>query len=188
MSPGAASSRSTGCWIRRRRSVSPPPGGWASGRGGAPSTPARRRRGPAGLLEEHALRRLQLFSTLPDGSGGQSFAAALEGSNGPAAPLVLLKTGEGMRDAFLAQGDSIEDVVPSHVAESGGFEVAWPALETVLAAALADGLVAGRPPAAGLLDVAGACGLGDLRPRPMGISQWTALADPGGEVAGLSAP
>ena len=146
-----------------------------------------RLRGPVGPLEEHGLRRLQLFGTVPDGTGGQSFAAALESGDGPAAALVLLRTGEGVKEAFLAQGDGIEDVVPSHVAESGGFEVAWPALETVLAAALADGLLTGRPPAPGLLDVAGACGLADLRPRPMGVPEWTALADPGGEVAGLSA-
>ncbi len=146
-----------------------------------------RQRGPVGPLDEHGMRRLQLFGTVPDGTGGQSFAAALEGGNGPAAALVLLKTGEGVKDAFLAQGDGIEDVVPSHVAESGGFEVVWPALETVLAAALADGLITGRPPAAGLLDVAGACGLADLRPRPTGVPEWAALADPGGEVAGLSA-
>ena len=142
---------------------------------------------PVGPLKKHALRRLQLFGTVPDGTGSQTFAATLERSNGRAAALVLLKTGEGAEDFFLAQGNFIEDVVSSHVAESGGFEVAWLALETVLAAAPADGLLVGRLPAAGLLYVVGACHLGELRPQPIGVPEWTALADPGGVVAGLSA-
>ena len=146
-----------------------------------------RRRGPVGPLEGRGLRRLQLFGTVPDGTGGQSFAASLEGEDGPAAALVLLKCGEGVKEAFLAQGEGIEDLVPSHVAESGGFAVAWPALEPALSAALADGLAAGRPPAPGLLDVADACGLGDLRPRPMAAPEWLALVDPAGGIAGLSA-
>lgn len=146
-----------------------------------------RRRGPAGPLQARGLRRLHLFGTIPDGTGGQTFAASLEGECGPAAVLVLLKTGEGAKDAFLAQGEGIEDVVPGHVAESGGFDVAWPALGPALCAALADGLAAGRPPAAGLLDVADACGLGDLRPRPMAAPEWLALVDPAGEIAALPA-
>ena len=77
-----------------------------------------------GPLEEHGLRRLQLFGTVPDGTGGQSLAAALKGGNGAAAALVMLKTGEGVKDAFLAQGNGIEDVAPSHVASPAASK--WP--------------------------------------------------------------
>ena len=119
-----------------------------------------RRRGPVGPLQARGLRRLHLFGTIPDGAGGPTFAASLEGERGPAAVLVLLNTGEGAKDAFLAQGEGIEDVVPGHVAESGGFDVAWPALGPALCAALADGLAAGRPPAAWAI-----CGPGRWRRR-----------------------
>ena len=146
-----------------------------------------RRRGLAGPVEPSGLRPVQLLGTVPDASGGQSFAAALEGRDGPAAALVLVKAGQGVKDAFLVHGDDARDALSSQVAGSGAFAVAWEALEPALKAALADGFAAGRPPAAGLIDVASALGLMDLRPRAMTGQDWLACIDPAGEVAGLPA-
>ena len=72
---------------------------------------------------------MRLVGTLPDGSGGQSFAAALEDDDGPAAALVLLKTGQGVKDAFLVRGEDAEDAPSLQIAEAGGFEVDWAVLE-----------------------------------------------------------
>ena len=148
---------------------------------------AARRRELVGPLERLALRPVRLVGTLPDGSGGQSFAAALEDDDGPAAALVLLKTGQGVKDAFLVRGEDAEDALSLQIAEAGGFEVDWAVLEPALAAALAEGFSAGRPPAAGFIDVVSACGLGDLRPRTMTAHDWLAHIDPEREIAGLSA-
>ncbi len=146
-----------------------------------------RRRGLAGALEPSGLRPVQLFGTVPDASGGQSFAAALEGRDGPAAALVLVKAGQGVRDAFLVHGDDAGGALSSQAAESGAFPVSWEALEPALAAGLADGFAAGRPPAAGLIDVVSACGLMELRPRAMTAQDWLARIDPAGEIADLPA-
>ena len=70
---------------------------------------------------------MRLVGTLPDGSGVH--AAALEDDNGPAAALVLLKTGQGVKDAFLVRGEDAEDALSLQIAEAGGFEVDWAVLE-----------------------------------------------------------
>ena len=58
----------------------------------------------------------------------------------------------------------------------------------ILSAAIADGLAAGVPPAAGLVEVALACGLTELRPRPMTARAWLAKLDPTGEIERLPEP
>ena len=54
-----------------------------------------RRRELVGPLERLTLQPVRLIGTLSDGSGGQSFAGALKDDDGPAAALVLIKTGQG---------------------------------------------------------------------------------------------
>ena len=146
-----------------------------------------RRRELAGPLEPPTLRPVRLVGTVPDGSGGQSFAAALEDEDGPAAALVLVKAGQGGKDAFLVRGEDAEDALSLQIAEAGAFEVDWAVLEPALAAALGEGFSVGRPPAAGFVDVVSACRLDDLRPRTMTAHDWLAHIDPEGEIAALSA-
>ena len=67
-----------------------------------------RRRELVGPLEPPTLRPLRLVGTVPDGSGGQSFAAALKDDDGSAAALVLVKTGQGVKDAFLVRKDDAQ--------------------------------------------------------------------------------
>ena len=140
-----------------------------------------------GPLEPPVLRPARLLGTLPDGSGGQNFAVALEGEGVPVAALVLLKSGKGVKDAFLVRGDGAEDAVSMQADDADGLDLAREALEPALAAALAEGLSAGRPAPAGLIDVAEACGFGALRPQRMTARDWLAYLDPEGEIAGLSA-
>ncbi len=143
-----------------------------------------RQRNLSGPPERPGGRPKRLLGTLPDGSGAQSLAAVLDG---PVTALVLIKAGHGVKDAFLARGDAAGEAISTQVDDIGALDLAWEAFETALAAALANGLAAGRPPPAGLIDAALACGLGELRPRPMAAGDWLAEVDPEGEIAGLPA-
>ena len=145
-----------------------------------------RRHGLVGPLECLELQPSRLLGSLPDGSGSQNFAVVLEGADGPAAALVLLKIGHGMKDAFLVRGEDTEEVL-SQLAETGCIDLAPDALEPALSAALAEGLSAGKPAPPGLIDVVQACGLGALRPQPMVAQDWLSRVDPGGKVARLPA-
>ena len=100
---------------------------------------------------------------------------------------MLVKAGQGVKDAFLVRGEDAEEALSLQIAEAGGFEVDLAVLEPALAAALGEGFSAGRPPAADFIDVVSACGLGDLRPRTMTAQDWLAHIDPEEEIAGLSA-
>ena len=146
-----------------------------------------RRRGVAGAPGRPALRVARLVGSLPDGSGGQCFVAGLEGADGPAAMIVLLKTGFGVRDAFPVRGEEAAGVPSLQLGEAGTFELEPGALEPALAAALADGLAAGVPPPPGLLDVFEACGLEALRPRPTTARDWLGRLDPARAVTGPAA-
>ena len=141
----------------------------------------------AASLEHRALRPSRLLGSLPDGLGSQSLAMELGGEDGPAAALVLLKAGQGVKDAFVAGGDRAIYAVREQAEEAACSELAWEALEPVLAAALAEGLSAGQPAPPGLIDVAEWCGLAALRPRAMTARDWLSHVDPDGEVAGLTA-
>lgn len=141
----------------------------------------------AASLEGRALRPARLLGSLPDGSGSQSLAVELDGEGGPAAALVLLKAGQGVSDAFVARGVRAIGAVREQAEEAASSELAWEALEPILAAALAEGLSAGRPAPPGLIDVAEWCGLAALRPRPMTTREWLAHVDPDGGIAALPA-
>ena len=67
------------------------------------------------------------------------------------------------------------------------FDVTRDAIEAAFAAAIADGLDSGRPPPAGLLDVALACGMPELRPRRMTVRDWLKQVDLDGSIARLTA-
>ena len=138
-------------------------------------------------LEVRALRPSRLLGSLPDGSGSQSLAVELVGEDGPGVAVVLLKSGQGVKDAFVASGERAIDAIREQGEEAAYSELAWEALEPVLAAALAEGLSAGRPAPPGLIDVAEWCGLAALRPRPMTARAWLAHLDPDGEIAALPA-
>ena len=146
-----------------------------------------RRHELVGPLEYPALRPSRLLGSFPDGSGSQSFAVVLEGADGPAAAIVLLKAGHGVKDAFLARGEDAEEPLLLQLAETGCIDLALDALEPALSAALAEGLSAGKPAPPGLIDVAQACGLGALRPQPMTARDWLSRVDPEGKVARLPA-
>ncbi len=144
-----------------------------------------RRHELAGPLERPALRPAGLLGSLPDGSGSQSFAVSLEGADGPAAALVLLKIGHGVKEAFLVRGEEAGAMLSGQLSQTCNMELAMEALEPALSAALAECLSAGKPGPPGLIDVVRACGLGTLKPLPMTAQDWLLHVDPAGEIAGL---
>ena len=79
----------------------------------------------------------------------------------------------------------------SGIAEPDGFdkmiETPWETFEEQVAAALAEGLALERPPPTGLVDVALACGMWELRPPAMTARDWLSELDPNVEIAGLPA-
>ena len=148
-----------------------------------------RRRDLLGPIQRPAGQLERCLGTLPDGSGSQSFAIGLGGGAGPAVAMVLVKTGHGIKDAFVVsdeEGNGPNQIMTEMELEAGALDIPWETVPTTLAAALAEGLASGHPPSAGLLDVALACGLTGLRPRPMTPRDWLAEVDPEGEIAVLS--
>lgn len=130
-----------------------------------------------------APRRERAFGTLPDGPGVQALIAETRGENGRAVGMMLLKTGYGVKEAVPIVGDPEAANLLESQKEVNAREISWAALERALAAALAEGLAAGRPAPPGLLDVAAFCGLESLRPAPMSPRGWLAAVDPEGEIA-----
>ena len=138
--------------------------------------------------EPEASRPVQLQVTFPTGSGQQVLFAVLEGEEGLAVATVLLDASRGIRGAFVVKDSDAGNGEPARAIGAEMSEERKEALELMLCAALADGLSAGVSPPAGLIDVALACGLTELRPHPMNARAWLASVDPAGEIASLPEP
>ena len=145
-----------------------------------------RRRGLSAPLERPEGRVARVVGGVPDGTGSQFFAALRSGGGETVTAMFLVKSGHGIADAFMVQGEEAEVSVEAQVERGLVRDIAPEALEQALAAALAEGLAAGRPPPPVLIDAAPACGLESLRPRSMAARDWLALVDPEGEIAGYS--
>jgi len=144
-----------------------------------------RLRGRFHPMARPAGRPARFIAALPDGSGMQHLAAALELEDGPACAVVVVKPGHGVTIAHILRDDGALNTVSNLEDELGALNVPFEAFETALSAAIADGLAEGRPPLARLIDVAAICGLSELRPRAMTARDWLAELDPDGAIAGL---
>jgi hypothetical protein len=144
---------------------------------------------PAGPAAAPVIHRV--VASMVDGSGAQSLAAAVRtGRSARAVAVVLLKQGFGVKDAYVIPCRSAteqREIVARITDEVETFEVPIDYLARTLGVALADGLERGAAPAPGLIDVAQAVGLTELRPGPVGVAGLLALADPEGKVAALTA-
>lgn len=145
-----------------------------------------RRRDLVAPLEHSLARPERLLATLPASNGVQTFTAALEGDGRADVAIVQLKAGLGILEAFVAGGAPARKAMQNQEA-SHPVAVPVDALHPLLASAMAEGLADERPPPPGLIDVALACRLGELRPRPMTAADWLAHLDPEGEIAALPA-
>ena len=145
-----------------------------------------RRRDLVAPLEHSLPRPERLLATLPASNGVQTFTAELEGDGRADVAIVQLKAGLGILEAFVAGGAPARKAMQNQEA-SHPVAVPVDALHLLLTSAMAEGLADERLPPPGLIDVALACRLGELRPRPMTAVDWLAELDPEGEIAALPA-
>ena len=106
-------------------------------------------------------------ATLPDGGGAQIIGIALQSGSNRKTAMLLLKQGQGVKDAFTIPCRSAKDqraIMDRMTEDVGGLTVTTACVGRAIALTLAEGLVQGQPPVPGLIEVARYCGLTDLRP------------------------
>ena len=145
-----------------------------------------RRRGLFAPLSGVGQDRVRFLANLPDGTGEQEFAAALETDEGPILALAATRPGHGVGQAAVVRGEHAREGLAGLEKSRDILEVPSECVGLLLGAALAEGLDNGRLPPAGLIDVAVAGGLAELRPQPMTVQDWVDELDPDGEIAGLA--
>lgn len=110
-----------------------------------------------------------LCASLPDGSGAQSIGIALQQGSHRKMAMLLLKQGQGVKDAYTIPCRNSRDqkeIVGRMSEEVGALSVTPAYVQRALSIALAEGLAQGRPPVPGLIEVAQLCGFTGLRPDP----------------------
>ena len=146
-----------------------------------------RRRGLFSPLTGPVGRPVRFLGGLPDRSGVQAFAGVAEGDDGPVLALATARSGHGVEEAAVVRGVHAREGIAELENDRDTVGLPRESVELLLGAAVADGLETGRLAPAGLIDVALACGLAELRPRPMTAQDWVEELDPASEVAGLEA-
>jgi len=110
-----------------------------------------------------------LCASLPDGSGAQSIGIALQQGSVRKMAMLLLKQGQGVKDAytiFCRNSRDQKEIMGRMSEEVRALSVTPAFVQRALSIALADGLAQGRPPVPGLIEVAQLCGFTGLRPEP----------------------
>lgn len=128
-----------------------------------------------------------IATSVPDGTGAQQFAALTRRGDRHRLALVLLKTGHGVKDAFVL--DDSSDAAREAYAKVGtvsDLEVDLETLATAIGAALGEGADLGRPPPPGLVDVLDALPLDTLDPSPATLEAWIDRGDPDGRIAAMT--
>jgi len=131
----------------------------------------------------------RVLATVPDGAGAQSFVIAAQRDGRRGVAMLLLKQDFGVKDAYVIPCSSATEqrrMLDRIAEEMDVLDVTPEILEPALAAALAEGHALGEPPAHGLVDVAEICGIRDLRPVRMQVTDWIVHLDPEGELSRLS--
>jgi hypothetical protein len=110
-------------------------------------------------------------ASLPDGVGAQSLIAAVQIGSRRAVAMAMLKQGHGVKDAFLipcASATEQKTLLARVLDEIDSIDLPPAALAAILARGLGEGLALGRPPAAGMVDMAEIWGTEALSPQPFG--------------------
>ena len=148
------------------------------------------RKGVTGAAREPERKLHRIVASPVDGSGAQSLAAAVQAGGKRSVAVVLLKQGFGVKDAYVLPCDSATEqrrILATLTDEIEALDVPRAYMEQALGIALGEGLEAGLAPVPGLVDVAQACALNELRPLSASVEAILELADPEGRVAGLTA-
>ena len=147
-----------------------------------------RRRELVAPLPRPEWRRAEIYGSIPDMWGTQMLRMVLQGKEEPAVATVVTEPGRGITQAIVISGmEAIGELTGSESFDAL-IETPWETFEEQVAVAVAEGLAAERPPAAGLIDVAMACGMWELRPRAMTAGDWLSELDPTEEIAALPEP
>lgn len=107
-------------------------------------------------------------ASLPDGGGAQSIGIALQYGSQRKMAMLLLKQGQGVKDAYTITCRTARDqksIVERMTEEVGALTVTPDYVRRALSIALADGLAQGLPPVPGLIEVVRLCGFAGLRPE-----------------------
>ena len=132
-------------------------------------------------------RRAEILGSIPDKWGTQLLHAVLQGGDEPAVATVATEAGRGISHACVTPGmEAISEITEPDVFDAM-IEIPWETFELQVVAAQAERLASERPPPPGLIDVALACGMWELRPRALTVQDWLSEVDPDGEIAGLPA-
>ena len=127
----------------------------------------------------------RFLGNLPDRSGEQEFAAVVETDDGPILALATTRQGHGIGQAAVFRDEHAREGMAALENAGDTFELPGECVEVLLSAGLAEGLEGGRLAPAGLIDVAVAGGIAELRPRPMTVQDWLDELDAGEEIGGL---
>ncbi len=147
-----------------------------------------RRRELVAPLPRPEWRRAEIYGSIPDMWGTQMLRVVLQGREEPAVATVVTEPGQGVAQAIVISGmEAIGELTGSESFDTL-IETPWETFEEQVAVALAEGLAAEQPPAAGLIDVALACGMWELRPRAMTARDWLSELDANEEIAALPEP
>jgi Uncharacterised protein family (UPF0149) len=126
------------------------------------------KRGIADGPEPKPWKLHKVLASLPDGVGAQSIALAVQSGSRRGLAMLLIKQGHGVKDAYVVPCSSAGEqrrLLAGIEEETGAIKVTPEYVHVALAAALADGLAHGMPPAAGLVEIARICGFANLRPE-----------------------
>lgn len=126
------------------------------------------RKGIAPSTDQVAWTLHSIRASLPDGGGAQSIGIALQSGSQRKMAMLLLKQGQGVRDAYTIACRSAREQksILEHMAEEvGALPVTDDYVRRALSVALADGLAQGQPPVPGLIEVVRLCGFAGLRPE-----------------------
>lgn len=114
-------------------------------------------------------------ASLPDSSGAQSFTLVVRRGKRREVAMILAKEGQGIKEAYSipckkkAEADAILDQLDAAI---GATRVKVESMKSLLAARVAEGLAAGRPPAHGFLDIAESAELLPLPPQEKTARDW----------------
>lgn len=107
-------------------------------------------------------------ASLPDGGGAQSIGIALQSGSQRKMAMLLLKQGQGVKDAFSITCRTAREqksIIERMSEGVGALSVTGDYVRRALSIALADGLAQGQPPVPGLIEVVRLCGFAGLRPE-----------------------
>ncbi len=132
---------------------------------------------------------LEIFASAADGVGAQSLSIKVRQKRKIRLAMIMTKTGQGVKDAFVISDISTKEADELMVTmrrETNGSSIEPATLTMLLEAALADGVEQGRLPAPGILDVMELTGLLDLRPQARSAEALLQFIDPDQRISGAT--